>query len=121
MLEKNMKKEIMIYLKPVKELLACSGKSKRKFYSDLISSAEEYRNKNPHATRVELYRFLGTPQELVMNFMDHIDEKEIKWARRRSLLLLTAGLVAAALLVLLIVYLWLRYTPTSITTIEIKR
>lgn len=112
--QEEIKKEVKAYLKPAKKRLLCSKESRRTFYEALVSSADELFGVNPNATREQLHKYLGSPEALVGNFVEGLDEEEVTRARRREKLLLIGGITLAAVVVIAAFYLIVVNNTTDI-------
>lgn len=69
----NLRKEIRRYLRPVKNLMRCPGKHKKLLYASTEQAAKEYIEMNPDASMDQLFEYLGTPTELVENYMSRFE------------------------------------------------
>lgn len=113
----NLKKEIKLFLKPVKWKMKLSRKHKTIFYGNLEISANSYLQTNPDATPEELRNALGDPGELLDTYTRSIGVEEIRKAYRRSNWVLALSIIGVALLLLVSLYIYMYY-GTNTTIIE---
>lgn len=109
-LERNqIQKEVKAYLKSAKKDLKCRKQSKETLYEALETSAEEFFGINTEATIDDLHQFWGSPAEIVKNFVEGLDVREVKSAQRLAKVLLIGSIAFTALVLLVLVYIYMYY------------
>lgn len=78
-------------------------------YEALETSAEEFFGINTEATIDDLHQFWGSPAEIVKNFVEGLDVREVKSAQRLAKVLLIGSIAFTALVLLVLVYIYMYY------------
>lgn len=103
----NLKKEIRLFLAPIRRELNLSRRYKVGFLGNLEITANGYLQDHPNITSEELKQALGDPKELLGAYTESIGVEEIRKSYRRSKWITVGVVVAVALVLITLVYLWM--------------
>lgn len=91
---------IRAYVKEIKKTITCSGDIKKAVLHEIAEEALEMASQNPELTAQDLYREIGSPQEIAQGFESRADmEKIMKSAAKykRIKYICVASCIVAAL------------------------
>ena len=93
------------YLKEVAASLTCPRGVKAIFISQLKSDAKDYVQSNPDATKEDLIREFGSPEEIAAGFFDRNDYSAmLKKSKKRATFRMVTAIVMAVVLVFFACY-----------------
>lgn len=88
------------YVGQVQRALFCTPLHRKKFIRDLEPLAEDFASGNPKAALADFRREFGTPEALAQQYMDTLDDEEVRKYRRRRKWFHRACLAAVAIIVI---------------------
>ena len=108
------------YLKEVAASLTCPRGVKAIFISQLKSDAKDYVQSNPDATKEDLIREFGSPEEISAGFFDRDDYSAmLKKAKKRATFWMVTAIVLAVVLVVFACY-FVEVVKDMSNTIEVS-
>ncbi len=96
MTEQLNKKALKQYIREIKRLLICDGKTKRKFVKSFKADVEAYMEEQDVTDLTSLYTAFGEPIDIARGFFETADIKQIKKKMNVTKIVL-CGVVAALL------------------------
>lgn len=72
----NMEKDLNKYYKEIRKALSIEGREKKKFVCELKSSIDEFLVRNPETSYPEILEQFGTPEAIVLSFMEQEDREQ---------------------------------------------
>lgn len=78
MSDKQLDKDVKIYIKEVKSLLICDYKTQKKFIGDIKSRIDEHIESGCVKNIDDIYKQIGTPQDIAKAFFENADVKKSK-------------------------------------------
>lgn len=97
MSDKQLDKDVKIYIKEVKSLLICDYKTQKKFIGDIKSRIDEHIESGCVKNIDDIYKQIGTPQDIAKAFFENADVKKVKKKMNITRIILI-GIIAALLM-----------------------
>lgn len=97
MTDKQLDKDIKNYIKEVKSLLICDYKTQNKFIGDIKSRLDEHIENGLIHNIDDVYKRMGTPQDIAKAFFENADVKKVKKKMNITKIILI-GIIAALLM-----------------------
>lgn len=94
MSDKQLDKDVKIYIKEVKSLLICDYKTQKKFIGDIKSRIDEHIESGCVKNIDDIYKQIGTPQDIAKAFFENADVKKVKKKMNISKTILIGIIVA---------------------------
>lgn len=100
-----MNSNVKQYLKEVAAALTCARGVKAVFIRQLKSDAKDYVQNTPDATKEDLIRAFGSPEEISAGFFDRKDYNlMLKKAKKRATIWMVTSIVLAIVLIVFATY-----------------
>lgn len=108
------------YILDVNRHLICSAKTKKNFTAHLKDSISAFVNESPDCTMEDIIQFSGPPETLAQDFMETLDEKEIRQGRRNRRIQKIVGiLLIVCIIAILIEIIYILYLVGNNSTVYI--
>ena len=115
-----MNSNVKQYLKEVATALTCTRGVKAVFIRQLKSDVKDYVQNNPDATKEDLIREFGSPEEIAAGFFDRNDYSAmLKKAKKRATFWMVTAIVLAVVLVVFACY-FVEVVKDMSNTIEVS-
>lgn len=102
-MNKDLKKDINIYLLEIKKGLKCGINIKKAFLSEFKNELENYVDENPEVTIETIINEFGNPSQIITNFKSY-DFIHLKKKMRINLLIEVFFIVLSLLIIIALIY-----------------